>query len=256
MNQSSSTVVEVSHSNNFAISIFHPLNKIHPLPSKPQSKITIHSVSNSPLKLQIHSPSSKTVKTFRFTTGDILKSKLKDFRTELNSISLFKLNDTEQNTQTCRICLDSDKAGDLISPCACKGFQQFVHQDCLKLWLLKSDKVSNEISSCEVCLDEFSMNFEYIWKFDACSEVACRFWLPFIIACCMISAILSFYFQGLIKSTPGGIVVMSISVIFGVIALIAITMAAFRAKAAFFEKFVIGWSILNKSGKDLNVFSK
>lgn len=117
------------------------------------------------------------------------------------------------------------------------------------MWLLKSDKVFNEISSCEVCRDEFSMNFEYIWKFQACSEVACRFWLPFFVACCMISAILCFYFQGLMENNPGGVIVMSISVIFGVIALIAITMAGFRVKGVLFEKAVIGWSILDKAGK-------
>ncbi|XP_019155115.1 PREDICTED: uncharacterized protein LOC109151980 [Ipomoea nil] len=37
---------------------------------------------------------------------------------------------------SCRICLDSDtREGDeLISPCRCKGSQEFVHRECLDHW--------------------------------------------------------------------------------------------------------------------------
>ncbi|KAF6167290.1 hypothetical protein GIB67_043151 [Kingdonia uniflora] len=43
----------------------------------------------------------------------------------------------------CRICLESDcdQGDELISPCMCKGTQQFVHRSCLDHW--RSIKVKN-----------------------------------------------------------------------------------------------------------------
>lgn len=247
MNQSSSNLLNIPTANTYAITILQHSSKIHPFPPAPRPRVTVHSVANSPLKLEFHSPSSKSIKTFRFTTGDLLKAKLKDPKIELRPISQFKLSESEQNASICRICLDSDDSSDLISPCACKGFQEFVHQNCLKLWLLKSDKIKKEISNCEVCKEEFVMNFKFKWKFALCNEGASRFWLPFIIGCAMVSAILCFYFEGLMDSSSSGIIMLSISVIFGIIALIALLMSAFRATNAFFEKVVIGWDIKSKS---------
>lgn len=37
-------------------------------------------------------------------------------------------------TEICRICLDSSDSSSLISPCACKGSQKFVHRNCLQNW--------------------------------------------------------------------------------------------------------------------------
>lgn len=244
MNQSSSNLLNIPTTNTYAITILQPSSKIHPCPPRP--RIEIHSVSNSPLKLEFHSPSSKTIKTFRFTTGDLLKAKQKDPKIELNPISQFKLSESEQSASVCRICLDSEDSSDLISPCACKGFQQFVHQNCLKMWLLKSDRIQKDISSCEVCNDEFIMDFKFMWKFLVCNEGAIGFWLSFIIACSMVCGILCFYFNGLIDSSSSGIIILSISVIFGIIAIVAFAMSAARVKSAFFEKVIIDWDIKSK----------
>ncbi|KAH8065316.1 hypothetical protein JL721_8272 [Aureococcus anophagefferens] len=34
----------------------------------------------------------------------------------------------------CRYCFDGEEEGELISPCACKGGQKWVHLDCLRRW--------------------------------------------------------------------------------------------------------------------------
>ncbi|XP_072380457.1 E3 ubiquitin-protein ligase MARCHF3-like [Diabrotica undecimpunctata] len=46
----------------------------------------------------------------------------------------------------CRICYDSEKDEDLITPCNCKGTVAFVHRSCLETWLGESNT-----ASCELC---------------------------------------------------------------------------------------------------------
>lgn len=61
----------------------------------------------------------------------------------------------------CRICLenDSDSLGDeLISPCMCKGTQQFVHRSCLDHW--RSVKEGFAFSHCTTCRAQFHLRVE------------------------------------------------------------------------------------------------
>ncbi|XP_013600727.1 PREDICTED: uncharacterized protein LOC106308143 [Brassica oleracea var. oleracea] len=61
----------------------------------------------------------------------------------------------------CRICLesDSDLLGDeLISPCMCKGTQQFVHRSCLDHW--RSVKEGFAFSHCTTCKAQFHLRVE------------------------------------------------------------------------------------------------
>lgn len=37
----------------------------------------------------------------------------------------------------CWICYDTQREGDIIQPCDCKGGMRVVHHDCLKTWLLE-----------------------------------------------------------------------------------------------------------------------
>ena len=55
----------------------------------------------------------------------------------------------------CRICLetDSDPEDELISPCMCKGTQQFVHRSCLDHW--RSVKEGFAFSHCTTCKTNF-----------------------------------------------------------------------------------------------------
>ncbi|KAJ8750437.1 hypothetical protein K2173_015576 [Erythroxylum novogranatense] len=56
---------------------------------------------------------------------------------------------------TCRICLESDceEEDELISPCMCKGTQQFVHRSCLDHW--RSVKEGFAFSHCTTCKAQF-----------------------------------------------------------------------------------------------------
>lgn len=37
----------------------------------------------------------------------------------------------------CRICLCDDGSSELIKPCKCKGSLRYVHENCLKVWILE-----------------------------------------------------------------------------------------------------------------------
>lgn len=43
-------------------------------------------------------------------------------------------NDTDDDDRICRYCLADASEGELISPCACKGGQRWVHTECLVSW--------------------------------------------------------------------------------------------------------------------------
>ncbi|CAO2188010.1 unnamed protein product [Urochloa humidicola] len=60
----------------------------------------------------------------------------------------------------CRICLESEsEIGDeLISPCMCKGTQQFVHRSCLDHW--RSVKEGFAFSHCTTCKAQFHLRVE------------------------------------------------------------------------------------------------
>lgn len=57
----------------------------------------------------------------------------------------------------CRICLecDGEDDNDLISPCMCKGTQQFVHRSCLDHW--RSVKEGFAFSHCTTCKAQFHL---------------------------------------------------------------------------------------------------
>ena len=43
-------------------------------------------------------------------------------------------DDDDGEEKLCRYCFDGEEEGELISPCACKGGQKWVHLDCLRRW--------------------------------------------------------------------------------------------------------------------------
>lgn len=62
--------------------------------------------------------------------------------------------------ETCRICLDQEKACNLVAPCKCKGTQRYVHNTCLEKWqktmlekLISSPETTSpdRVYRCVVC---------------------------------------------------------------------------------------------------------
>lgn len=56
-------------------------------------------------------------------------------------------NDEER---TCRICFGEEERESLIAPCACRGSMQYVHADCLREWIAKTQNLENR-RTCGQC---------------------------------------------------------------------------------------------------------
>jgi hypothetical protein len=63
---------------------------------------------------------------------------------------------------SCRICFTQQETQEnpLLSPCDCKGSMQYVHQDCLRMWL-QSTTNPQFLTNCHVCLAPY--NFPRKW---------------------------------------------------------------------------------------------
>ncbi|WVZ69844.1 hypothetical protein U9M48_018569 [Paspalum notatum var. saurae] len=60
----------------------------------------------------------------------------------------------------CRICFDHGPGDELISPCMCKGTQQFVHRSCLDHW--RSVKEGTAFSHCTTCKAQFHLRVQFL----------------------------------------------------------------------------------------------
>ncbi|KAG9139843.1 hypothetical protein Leryth_024543 [Lithospermum erythrorhizon] len=81
----------------------------------------------------------------------------------LGSCSEIESEDIESGSlPCCRICLEHDAENDdeLISPCMCKGTQQFVHRSCLDHW--RSVKEGFAFSHCTTCKAQFHLRIAEI----------------------------------------------------------------------------------------------
>lgn len=64
----------------------------------------------------------------------------------------------------CRICFDIESdSHHLITPCKCSGSMKYVHEECLKIWLLSRDKDLKD-SECDICKTKFEMKITLATK--------------------------------------------------------------------------------------------
>ncbi|KAG0455954.1 hypothetical protein HPP92_023742 [Vanilla planifolia] len=76
-----------------------------------------------------------------------------------NSDEIREEDDLESDSQACcRICLES--GDELISPCMCKGTQQFVHRSCLDHW--RAVKARFAFSHCTTCKAQYHLRVELL----------------------------------------------------------------------------------------------
>ncbi|KAL5230498.1 hypothetical protein ABZP36_029274 [Zizania latifolia] len=79
------------------------------------------------------------------------------------TVSTLEIEDVETEGSSagcCRICLETESeiGNELISPCMCKGTQQFVHHSCLDHW--RSVKEGFAFSHCTTCKAQFHLRVE------------------------------------------------------------------------------------------------
>lgn len=65
----------------------------------------------------------------------------------------------------CRICFEQgSRSNNLITPCRCFGSVRYVHEECLKLWLLSSKGQDISLASCELCKTPYLMEMKVAWR--------------------------------------------------------------------------------------------
>ena len=61
----------------------------------------------------------------------------------------------QEETATCRICMET--SGLLLTPCRCSGTLKYVHDKCLKRWLVTVENGGTG-PQCEICKTFFTVN--------------------------------------------------------------------------------------------------
>ena len=85
--------------------------------------------------------------TERNDVENVVCNKISTQATETTVIYISEGDNSELETDVCRICHCSDEVEALISPCMCTGSVKFVHHTCLMSWLQRA-----VMSKCELCL--------------------------------------------------------------------------------------------------------
>jgi RING-variant domain len=182
------------------LSIFSSPYRVIPEVSLPTVRLFVESKANTPLMLSIKSSESSSIQRYKFSAGERFKEAglTPSFPKSFPVISNFDAEEidempiNDQKLKQCRVCLETENAQNMISPCLCKGFQKYIHQDCLKIWLLTSDKEEKELTYCEVCTGKYHMSFTYSNTYCICQKEFCCFWvcLGIVLGLCSVIVVL------------------------------------------------------------------
>lgn len=104
---------------------------------------------------------------------------LDNFRGKTSRIQpLYTKLDTHEES-TCRICMEPNSSDNpLITPCKCSGSVKYIHEECLKTWLVSQD-IDIDKGQCELCKTSFLMEFK-IGKRCSIRESTSNGWSHFI----------------------------------------------------------------------------
>jgi hypothetical protein len=98
----------------------------------------------------------------------------------------YECTPVNDNEPTCRICFEAQADDNLlITPCKCIGSVKYIHEECLKVWLI-SKQTDLKTVTCELCMAKFVMKFKFELKFAPCSDcdenIAHWFFLPLLVS--------------------------------------------------------------------------
>ena len=109
------------------------------------------SISNDRLNMADNQPGSICIEMEciieRNDVENVICDKISPQNSETTVIYVPEGDNSEVETDVCRICHCSDELEVLISPCSCTGSVKFVHHSCLMNWLQRA-----VMSKCELCL--------------------------------------------------------------------------------------------------------
>ncbi|OMJ79436.1 hypothetical protein SteCoe_20537 [Stentor coeruleus] len=72
-----------------------------------------------------------------------------------------KNDDEASEEKMCRICFEHEnESNPIICPCRCNGTMKYIHEECLKSWILSQSRDLNEFS-CDICKAPLDMEFRF-----------------------------------------------------------------------------------------------
>ncbi|CAG9322036.1 unnamed protein product [Blepharisma stoltei] len=106
---------------------------------------------NSEAGFELNSPHNNRI---------LLSNKIVPASNALNLSSMSVKLSVDNNDSSCRICMEHETPKyPLVSPCLCSGSVKYIHEECLKTWLVAQDKDLAE-SACEICKAKYKMTFK------------------------------------------------------------------------------------------------
>jgi len=217
------------------------------------SKLFIKPEKDSKLKLFIKTQGlfKTSIDTFNFLAGDSLYSNAKNtmFACDTLKVSSFHLEQSfsEETYEICRICLDSGDTNDLISPCNCDGSSKYVHESCLKLWLLRLQQEEIDLTHCEVCQATLNMTFQYANICRPCKlKESGSFLVPFFIACIFLAGLLTLALKESEEFDVQNVFDLIILVLLGSFCLVCYIVSIKMFWVNCTEKQILNWKIRNK----------
>ncbi|OMJ79794.1 hypothetical protein SteCoe_20094 [Stentor coeruleus] len=151
----------------------------------------------------------------------------------------------------CRICFDIQiENNPIISPCLCNGTMKYIHEKCLKAWILSQNLEIKGIS-CDICKALFIIEFNYKTVFSCRSfaeECIKIFVYPFIIflVSLVLGVVIIHSFEGVLKDTLSlsDKVYLSIIILMCLIMLIILVVVFVNSiKEGCCTKKIISWRI-------------
>mmetsp|Transcript_934 Transcript_934/g.2195 ORF Transcript_934/g.2195 Transcript_934/m.2195 type:complete len:297 (+) Transcript_934:1611-2501(+) len=153
----------------------------------------------------------------------------------------------EDEVALCRFCLDSGNHEDFIIPCKCSGSVRYVHSECLKAWLVKSDKRESDLTACEVCKCPYRMEFVYDSFFNPCScEEQHAFYIPFILAIIILGGVLGVVIGALEEGKLDMVFVGVIAGVLGSLSSVCFCLSFYVMKDVCFLRRVVEWHVLSQ----------
>ena len=166
----------------------------------------------------------------------------------------------EDGQPFCRICFESEQnteIGTLIQPCRCTGSMKWIHNECLKTWIV-SKGLNIKLASCELCGTVFNMKFKYRMRFRP--KTACKKNIFNIFSCVCLSLVIIGLISVIIfisarwgfstdlgSSAAGNSLSFKLAIVVacGAISVILMILVIVTVRDAFFIHEISEWTILS-----------
>jgi RING-variant domain len=169
-----------------------------------------------------------------------------DYKLPSNSKSFVVPEDTvvyTDESKTCRICLSVENIQTMISPCSCIGSQKYVHEECLKEWLL--NKKINDLDKCELCKNTLKMNFVVTSTFMPFHGIGtCKAWVPCVVSFVLLGVIIYLCVLAFTSSSDDILITVS-AFILGFICISCCIKGIFSVFDQCFVRKIENWTINN-----------